>query len=160
MKNEPIRTDWLAFSVASLLVIAVCAALIANPEVGAQLLPAIYGFVAETLGPGYLLLGALLIIFLLWLALGRFGQVRLGGVDAKPEFSTGVWAHFVENEWGPPFLRRWEVVGVCLKPDHRLHLEGGRAGGSSTCGTTASAAWTSLPARPPAATPRISIART
>jgi betaine/carnitine transporter, BCCT family len=91
MKNEPIRTDWLAFSVASLLVIAVCAALIANPEVGAQLLPAIYGFVAETLGPGYLLLGALLIIFLLWLALGRFGQVRLGGVDAKPEFSLFGW---------------------------------------------------------------------
>ena len=91
MKNEPIRTDWLAFSVASVLVIAVCAALITNPEVGAELLPAIYGFVAETLGPSYLLLGAILIIFLLWLALGRFGQVRLGGAEARPEFGIFSW---------------------------------------------------------------------
>ena len=86
------RTDWFAFSGASFLVLAVCIALIANPSAGGVVLPAIYDWIATELGPLYLLAGTATIIFLLWIAFGRFGHVRIGGAEATSEFSKISWA--------------------------------------------------------------------
>ncbi|MEM5517796.1 BCCT family transporter [Henriciella sp. AS95] len=86
------QTDWVAFSAASFLVLAVCVALLAQPSTGAVVLPAIYDWIATELGPLYLLAGTATIIFLAWLAFSRFGHVRIGGADAKAEFSKVSWA--------------------------------------------------------------------
>jgi BCCT family betaine/carnitine transporter len=90
--TQRIRTDWVAFSVSAGIVGLVCLGLVLDPDAGALLLPQIYGFVAETIGPLYLILGIILIAFLVWLALSRFGVVRLGGPDAPEEFNTLGWA--------------------------------------------------------------------
>jgi BCCT family betaine/carnitine transporter len=90
--TQRVRTDWIAFSVSAGIVGLVCLGLILDPDAGAVLLPQIYGFVAETIGPLYLILGMILIAFLVWLALSRFGAVRLGGPDTPEEFNTLGWA--------------------------------------------------------------------
>ncbi|WP_430431213.1 BCCT family transporter [Oceanicaulis sp.] len=90
--TQRVRTDWIAFSVSAGIVGLVCLGLVLDPDAGAVLLPQIYGFVAETIGPLYLILGMILIVFLVWLALSRFGTVRLGGADAPEEFNTLGWA--------------------------------------------------------------------
>jgi len=90
--SSPLRTDWPAFAVSAAIVIAVCLALVVNPDAGAVLLPRMYRFVAETIGPVYLAIGVVLIIFLIWLGLSRYGAVRLGGAGVEPEFNTLGWA--------------------------------------------------------------------
>ncbi len=88
----PVRTDWFAFSVSAAIVVAVCAGLIINPEAGAVLLPQVYAFIAEKIGPFYLVIGLVLMVFLVWLGLSRYGAVRLGGAGVEPEFRTMGWA--------------------------------------------------------------------
>ena len=61
--------------------LATCIPLVLFPGTGATLLPQLYDWVANNFGPFYLLAGSVTIIFLLWLALGRFGKVRIGGDD-------------------------------------------------------------------------------
>lgn len=87
-----LRTDWFSFSVSAAIVAAVCAGLIINPEAGAVLLPQVYAVIAEKIGPFYLVIGLVLIVFLVWLGLSRYGAVRLGGVGVEPEFRTLGWA--------------------------------------------------------------------
>ncbi len=88
----PHKTDWVAFLGASALVLATCIPLVLFPGAGATLLPRLYDWVASNFGPFYLLAGSATIIFLLWLALGRFGKVRIGGADTEAEFSQLSWA--------------------------------------------------------------------
>ncbi|WP_344869314.1 BCCT family transporter [Comamonas faecalis] len=40
----------------------------------------------------YLLVVFLALLFLLYLAVGRFGQLRLGGEDTEAHFSRGAWS--------------------------------------------------------------------
>jgi betaine/carnitine transporter, BCCT family len=86
------QTDWIAFIGASALVLAVCIPLVLFPGAGAQLLPSLYDWVASNFGPFYLLAGCMTILFLLWIALGRFGRVRIGGSGTAAEFSKLSWA--------------------------------------------------------------------
>ncbi len=95
--SEPVaprahRTDWIAFTGASLMVMGACIPLIASPGTGAKFLPAMYDWIATQFGPLYLLAGTATIVFLLVLAISRFGRVRLGGADAAASFSTISWA--------------------------------------------------------------------
>jgi len=54
---------------------------------GAQILT----LITHSLDWAFLLLAFACLIFLLWLAFGRYGNVKLGGPDDKPEFSTFTW---------------------------------------------------------------------
>jgi glycine betaine transporter len=47
--------------------------------------------VIKNLGWTYLLLTTFFLAFALYLAFSRFGRIRLGGPDAKPQFSTFAW---------------------------------------------------------------------
>lgn len=48
-------------------------------------------YVSEHGGWIYTLAANLFIVFCLYMALGKFGKVRIGGKDAKPEFSLWAW---------------------------------------------------------------------
>ncbi|EEH63901.1 transporter, betaine/carnitine/choline family [Gleimia coleocanis DSM 15436] len=48
-------------------------------------------WISRWLGSFYIGLAGAILVFVLILAFSRFGNVRLGGVDAKPEFSTFAW---------------------------------------------------------------------
>ncbi|WP_243638095.1 glycine betaine uptake BCCT transporter [Rubrobacter taiwanensis] len=48
-------------------------------------------FVTETFGWVYLIATTLFIVFMLFLAISRFGRIRLGKDGDRPEFSTAAW---------------------------------------------------------------------
>ena len=61
------------------------------PERAQVLFGASLAWITRTFGWFYVLTVAGLLVFVLWLGLGRFGHVRLGPDDARPEFSTRAW---------------------------------------------------------------------
>ncbi|MGD8560821.1 MAG: BCCT family transporter, partial [Gammaproteobacteria bacterium] len=52
---------------------------------------AVQSFIVEKFGWFYILTATALLIFVLWLLFSRFGNIRLGGDHAKPEFGYFAW---------------------------------------------------------------------
>ena len=48
-------------------------------------------FITDKFGLLYLLTGVMPLAFAGWLAFGRFGQIKFGRADEKPEYSTVSW---------------------------------------------------------------------
>ena len=119
MNNQKI--DWPSFSASIALILAACIPLLILPESGGRFLTSLYGNVARHFGFLYLMSGLAVLGFLGWLALGRFGRVRLASGDEEPEFGTLSWTamlfcagvgagllYWAPIEWGyyygaPPF---------------------------------------------------------
>ena len=56
-----------------------------------KVIDAIFGVCTDQFGFMYLWFGVLALIACLWLGFGKYANVRLGGPDAKPEFSRWSW---------------------------------------------------------------------
>lgn len=113
--------DWPAFSSAIAVILLACIPLMLFPGSGGELLVSLYGKVTRNFGFLYLLSGLAVLVFLLALALGPYGKVRLASGDEEPEFSTLSWTamlfcagvgaglmYWAPIEWGyyfdaPPF---------------------------------------------------------
>lgn len=91
MSDEQKKIDWPSFYTCVALILALCAPLIAFPGQGSVLLEALFRFIVDELGVVYLLASLACIGLLLWLALGRYGKVRLSSHGEGPEFSTVSW---------------------------------------------------------------------
>ncbi|WP_427909953.1 BCCT family transporter [Salsuginibacillus halophilus] len=78
---------WVSFSI--IFVFAIWGAL--APETLAAQAEFTYGFIADTFGWFYLVFVLFLIIFNFFLAFSRYGNIRLGGDDARPKYSTFTW---------------------------------------------------------------------
>jgi BCCT family betaine/carnitine transporter len=89
MKNS--RIDWPGFLASIGVILAACIPLILFPESGSEFLVRTYSFLTRQFGFLYLLAGIAVLVFLLWLALGPYGRIRLAAADEKPEFSTLSW---------------------------------------------------------------------
>lgn len=119
MKKQEL--DWPGFTAAVTVILAACVPLVLYPEAGSELLAGIYSEIAAHFGFLYLVSGVAVLVFLLWLALGPYGRVRLAAGDEEPEFSTASWTamlfcagvgaglmYWAPIEWGyyydaPPF---------------------------------------------------------
>jgi len=84
--------DWFIFVSTAIIVVGVCVPLIVFPESGALSVRKAFDFVTGRFGVFYVWSACAAVAFLLWLALGRYGRVRLGPDDSRPEFSTFSWA--------------------------------------------------------------------
>lgn len=62
------------------------------PERAGPVVEDLYNWISSNLGILYQWFGIGTILFLLWLSLGRYGHIRLGGDEEKPDFSTFSWA--------------------------------------------------------------------
>jgi choline/glycine/proline betaine transport protein len=51
----------------------------------------INSFVTESIGWWYILIVTLFVVFAVYVALSKIGNIRLGADDDRPEFSTGAW---------------------------------------------------------------------
>ena len=86
------KIDRVLFFTAVAVVIAACIPLALIPERAGPAVEKIYNWISSNLGIFYQWFGIGTIIYLLWLSLGRYGQIRLGGDEEKPDFSTFSWA--------------------------------------------------------------------
>ena len=84
--------DRILFFGASLAVVLVCIPMGLMPEESGQFVARQYQWVASNLGFLYQWFAVGTMVFLFWLAVSRFGDIRLGAPDEKPEFSNFSWA--------------------------------------------------------------------
>ncbi len=85
------RVDKAVFIPAIILVLLVSAGLLFFPEQAARISRLAMNFVTSRLGWLFVFVGMGALVFALWLALGPYGQIKLGDVDDPPEFSTLSW---------------------------------------------------------------------
>jgi len=89
MKNN--KLDWPGFLASVAVILAACIPLVLFPDSGGEFLSGVYSGITTHFGFLYLLSGFAVLVFLLWLALGQFGKVRLAAGEETPEFSTLSW---------------------------------------------------------------------
>ena len=85
------RIDRVIFWVALPLIAGVSVPLVLFPVEGEALLSAAFGWLTRVLGWAYLWFTIAAFALLVYYALGKYGNVRFGGPDAKPEFSLVSW---------------------------------------------------------------------
>ncbi len=85
-------TKWPVFiaSMAGVLAIAVWA--IVAPDNASSVITDVTGKVTSAFGWFYILLTTVVLVFVVYLGLSRFGHIRLGPDHSRPEFSTFAWA--------------------------------------------------------------------
>jgi len=83
--------DRWTFSASVATILIFCIPLLVAPEQAAALINKTYDVVTNALGTFYLWYAIGALCFLGYLALGRFGKVRLGPADSTPEFRTLSW---------------------------------------------------------------------
>ncbi|SFE24149.1 betaine/carnitine transporter, BCCT family [Lentibacillus persicus] len=62
-----------------------------NPSAAADVVGTILSFITGNFGWIFVLFPFMILIFFSWLVFGRFGQIKLGDPDSKPEFSNFSW---------------------------------------------------------------------
>lgn len=61
------------------------------PTAAANAFGAVHAFITQYLGWGYLLTVSFFVVFLLWLAASRYGTIRLGQPNDRPQFRFSAW---------------------------------------------------------------------
>lgn len=92
------ESDWLdrlLFGLTIFGVIAIAGLGISFPDAFAARMSSIFAGVLEFFGWWYILLGFILSVAMLYFAFSRFGNLKLGGPDAEPEFDLFSWFSMV-----------------------------------------------------------------
>lgn len=88
MKNQ---LDWLTMVVPFLIIFLLCVSFFLAPEASKTALDSIRFFLQEAFGTGYLAVGLGVFLLSLYLAFSRYGSIRLGKKDEKPQYSFFAW---------------------------------------------------------------------
>ncbi len=89
------RVDRVVFWVALPLITGVSVPLVLFPVEGEALLSAAFGWLTRFLGWAYLWFTIAAFALLVYYALGKYGNIRFGGPDARPEFSLLSWVAMI-----------------------------------------------------------------
>lgn len=85
------KIDKVIFWVALIVILSFCLPLIMFPAEGKAVLDKALSWSTKTLGWAYLWFTIAAFGILLYYAMGKYGNVRFGGPDARPEFSLPSW---------------------------------------------------------------------
>ncbi len=72
-------------------IVVLCVPIIGFKDLAASVITSAYDSITSKFGVLYLWYGSGVLIFLLWLALGKHGRIKLGEENSKPEFKTLSW---------------------------------------------------------------------
>jgi BCCT family betaine/carnitine transporter len=87
--------DLRVFIPSVFVIVALMVPLIIFPDSGTKVVNAAFAFATNQFGWLYLAAGLSVVVFLIGLAVSRFGNVRLGGPEDKPEFSYFSWVAMI-----------------------------------------------------------------
>ncbi|MFT5133655.1 MAG: BCCT family betaine/carnitine transporter [Gammaproteobacteria bacterium] len=93
--RQKANIDWFIFITTTCLVIGVCIPLVLAPKWGANIVNFAFEFITQKFGILYIWSSLATMIFLLWLALGPHGKIRLGNTNDKPNYSMFSWASMI-----------------------------------------------------------------
>lgn len=65
------------------------------PVQGRAVVDTMFGIITHNFKWLYLLFGLFCVVFLIWLGLSRYGNIKLGAPEDEPEFSTYAWAAMI-----------------------------------------------------------------
>ncbi|WPX88193.1 BCCT family transporter [Pseudomonas asiatica] len=85
------RVFWPSIAV----ILGVTIPLIVFPEAGNAVINQMFAFATGKFGWLYLVSGLMTVVFLLWMAFGRYGNIRLGRKSDVPEFSYFSWVAMI-----------------------------------------------------------------
>ncbi len=86
-----LETDTTIFFWSAGLMVAFLIVLVSFPEGTGEVFTDGRNWIVENLGWFFIMGVSVWLAFLLWVALSRYGNIRLGGNDAKPEYSNVSW---------------------------------------------------------------------
>ena len=94
--NEPetpeVRTNWPVLAGSSICIVAIALWAIITPETAATTISDLLARVTDGFGWFYILISTTFLVFILFLALSRYGTVKLGPEHSKPDFGLFSWA--------------------------------------------------------------------
>jgi BCCT family betaine/carnitine transporter len=102
--------DRWTFSATVVTILLLSLPLLIAPDAAAVLVNRAYDLITEYLGTFYLWYAIAALGFLLYLAAGRFGHVRLGAPDSTPEFATLSWVAMLFCTGIGAGLLYWAVI--------------------------------------------------
>jgi BCCT family betaine/carnitine transporter len=88
---RPARLDKRVFYISLATVLILSLLMTVFPEIASDYAQRAMKWITHHFGWFYLLVGTLPLIFCGWLAFGRYGQIKFGTLDEKPEYSTISW---------------------------------------------------------------------
>lgn len=91
MQETKAKFDPGVFWPALIVVLGIAVPSMIWPEQGGKILTDMRTWLCDTFGWLYLSAGAGIMGLLLWLAFGKYGNVKFGGPDDEPEFKTTTW---------------------------------------------------------------------
>ena len=89
-KTPPSIHRWVFWPAAAIVIVFVAFAMIA-PTAAESAFGAIQSSIVANFGWYYVLIATIFVIFSLWVGFSRYGDIKLGQDDDKPEFSLGSW---------------------------------------------------------------------
>lgn len=90
------------------LIIAFC--LIFAPDRSSEVINAMLGFLTNQFGWLFEIAGLFMLLFCLWLSFGRYGRIKLGSREDKPQFSTLTWVAMLFCTGIGTTLFYWAIV--------------------------------------------------
>ena len=82
--------DWVIFAGGCGILLSVVTSIVLFPELSGQVIGDAFTFITQNLGVVYVVITIAVFIFLLWLALSRYGAIKLG--EDEPVYGTFSWA--------------------------------------------------------------------
>jgi len=98
------------FSATALAILCVSIPIIGFHDQAAVIIQQLFTFITQTFGVVYLWYGSAVVVFLLWIGLGRYGDIKLGDDHHKPEFSTLSWIAMLFSAGVGAGLLYWAVI--------------------------------------------------
>lgn len=92
IKNEFKLIDKTVFYVSLVSLLLLSVPIIIFPQQSERVVAVLNSFVINSLGSSYIWYGLFCMVFCLWISFSRFGQIKLGEEDEKPQFSTFSWS--------------------------------------------------------------------
>jgi len=87
--------DVPVFLISTIAIVFIIVPLMLFPKESKILLDTLLNFITFRLGSFYILIYVVTLFFLLWLMIRGFGNIKLGGIDEKPEYSDFNWGVMV-----------------------------------------------------------------
>ena len=91
MKKNKVM-DWTTFIGSSVILLIAVIPMMVFPKASQEVITKMNDAVSSALGSVYLLIGLAILIFVLYIAFGKYGNVTLGKATDNPEFNNFSWA--------------------------------------------------------------------
>lgn len=114
------NTDQITVFSIFLAIVVITLPMVIYPIETGELIRDIYQNIVDLLGPTYMVFGILTLVFILYIALSKYGNFRLGGQDTTPEYSNFSWVCMLFCSGIGGGILYWSVVEWAYYVDESL----------------------------------------